>query len=131
MAYLLRIVISLAGGLAALAMLTLFLAFLLSDEPMPRPAGRPPADAWLGRWNGPEGTYLLLEGGSGRYNITIRDLDGPRTFAGVATANAIQFERDGRTESLRATDGEGTGMKWQAGKIDCLTVRVGEGYCRD
>ena len=131
MAYLLRVVISLAGGLAALAMLTVFLTFLLSEERAPRPAARPAADEWLGRWNGPEGTYLLLEGGNGRYTVTIQNLDGPRRFDGVAAADGIRFERDGIAESLHATDGAGTGMKWLSEKVDCVAVRVGEGYCRD
>jgi hypothetical protein len=34
-------------------------------------------------------------------------------------------------EVIRATNGNGTGMKWLVGKADCLTVRVGEGYCKD
>ena len=50
------------------------------------PASRSPAatDAWLGQWNGPEGTFLRLAGGDGRYAITVRDLDGPRHFRGTA-----------------------------------------------
>jgi len=43
----------------------------------------------------------------------------------------VEFERDGIKESLRPTDGNTTGMKWLAGKADCLTVKTGEGYCRD
>jgi hypothetical protein len=39
--------------------------------------------------------------------------------------------RDGTTETIRATDGAGTGMKWLANKTDCLVVTVGsEGFCR-
>jgi hypothetical protein len=129
-AYFFRIVISLLGGLVALAMLLVFLAFLLSDERAARQTS-PATDAWLGRWNGPEGTFLLLEGGAGRYVITLQNLDGPRTFDGAADVDAIRFTRDGIQESLHATDGAGTGMKWLADKRDCLTVRPGEGYCRD
>lgn len=88
-------------------------------------------DAWLGRWNGPEGTYLLLEGANGRYDVTIANLDGPRVFRGAASAGRIAFERDGVAETLHSTNGVETGMKWLAEKNDCLTVRVGEGYCRD
>lgn len=90
-----------------------------------------PTDRWLGQWNGPEGTFLRLEGGSGRYGITIQDLDGPRPFTGRAVGEHIEFERNGQLETLRATDGQATGMKWLADKKDCLTVRPGEGYCRD
>ena len=88
------------------------------------------ADKWLGQWNGPEGTYLRISGGKGRYEVTVRNLDGPRSFPGLAADNLIEFERDGVKESLKATDGQGTGMKWLADKSDCLVVRPGEGYCR-
>lgn len=88
-------------------------------------------DGWLGRWNGPEGTFLLLEGGNGNYQVTVQNLDGPRVFAGVGVREQVRFERDGVTEFIRATDGAATGMKWLADKSTCLTIRFGEGYCRD
>ena len=91
----------------------------------------PATDQWLGQWNGPEGTLLRLAGGKGKYEITIQDLDGPRTFQGSAVGGQIQFERNGVKASIRATNGAGTGMKWLSDKSNCLTVRVGEGYCRD
>ena len=37
-------------------------------------------DAWVGRWIGPEGTFLDIAGGSGTYRVTVQNLDGPRTF---------------------------------------------------
>jgi hypothetical protein len=88
-------------------------------------------DEWLGRWNGPEGTFLLLERADGGYRVTIQNLDGPRAFPGAVVGEQLQFERDGVTELVRATDGAATGMKWLADKTNCLTVRNGEGYCRD
>jgi hypothetical protein len=91
----------------------------------------PIADAWLGRWRGPEGTFLLLEGGEGTYRVTVQNLDGSRTFDGTAAGDRLQFERDGVVESVRATNGAETGMKWLSDKAKCLTVRAGEGYCRD
>ena len=33
-------------------------------------------DAWLGKWIGPEGTFMEITGGNGIYEITIQDLDG-------------------------------------------------------
>jgi len=103
-----------------------------NPEPVATPASRAPeADAWIGRWNGPEGTYLAVAGASGIYEITIMDLDSARTFKGSAAGDHIEFERDGTQESLTPTDGNATGMKWLAGKLDCLTVKPGEGYCRD
>jgi hypothetical protein len=98
----------------------------------PAPAPALATDAWLGQWNGPEGTYLQLAGSGGQYEVTIRNLDGPRTFPGKAAGDdRIEFERDGVKESLRATNGAETGMKWLSEKKNCLTVRSGEGYCRD
>ena len=94
----------------------------------PSPAA---TDRWLGRWIGPEGTFLLLEGGNGTYEVTIQNLDGPRRFQGTAVGEQIEFDRDGVKESLRATDGAGTGMKWLSDKSNCLTIRLGEGFCRD
>jgi len=91
----------------------------------------PATDKWLGRWNGPEGTFLRLEGGNGRYGITIQDLDGPQTYQGSAVGDQIQFERNGTKETIRATSGAETGMKWLSDKLNCLTIRPGEGYCRD
>ena len=87
-------------------------------------------DEWLGEWSGPEGTFLRLAGGAGKYEITIQNLDGPRKFQGHAVGDQIQFERDGVKESIRATNGAETGMKWLSDKSNCLTVRPGEGYCR-
>jgi hypothetical protein len=108
------------------------LAAACSDPDASRPASSSAVtDGWLGRWNGPEGTFLAIEGGGGRYELTIRNLDGPRTFTGVADGEQIRFERDGVAETVRATDGGATGMKWLGDKTDCLTIRLGEGYCRD
>ena len=91
----------------------------------------PLADKWLGKWGGPEGTFLQLAGGNGKYEVTIQNLDGPRTFQGRAAGYQIEFERNGMKESLRATNGAETGMKWLSEKSNCLTVRAGEGYCRE
>ncbi len=88
-------------------------------------------DKWLGQWAGPEGTFLRLAGGNGKYEITIQNLDGPRTYPGVTIDNQVQFERGGTKELIRATNGSETGMKWLTEKSNCLTVRPGEGYCRD
>ena len=86
----------------------------------------------LGRiWNGPEGTSLDIRGSNGSYQVTIRDLDAARTFEARAAGDGITFQRDGISERISATDGGGTGMKWLADKRNCLTVKPGEGYCRD
>ncbi|RZT39175.1 hypothetical protein [Cupriavidus agavae] len=100
-------------------------------EGTPVSASAPHTDEWLGKWTGPEGTFLELAGGHGKYEVTVQNLDGPRRFEGRYADGGIEFERDGTREVIRASDGAGTGMKWLAGKKNCLTVRSGEGYCRD
>ncbi|MEO7850847.1 MAG: hypothetical protein ABIR94_01160 [Rubrivivax sp.] len=88
--------------------------------------------AWLGQWDGPEGTYLqLIEKPESRYELIIKNLDGERSFNGVGSTDHVTFERDGKQETISATDGAATGMKWLAGKSRCLTIRPGEGYCRE
>jgi hypothetical protein len=104
------------------------------DEPPPAPARGPaPADVprqWLGKWLGPEGTYLEIAADGQNYQVTIRNLDGPRTFPGAPAGDHITFQRDGITESIRPGTGKETGMKWLVDKTDCLVVKPGEGYCR-
>ena len=88
-------------------------------------------DSWAGKWNGPEGTFLEITGSNGRYALVIQDLDGPKTYEGVSNQNQIEFQRNGETETIRATNGAETGMKWLTDKVDCLTIHTGEGFCRD
>jgi len=88
-------------------------------------------DAWLGRWNGPEGTFIDISGGDGSYTINIADLDGPKQFKGKSNGSEIVFERNEATETIQASNGADTGMKWLAEKSECLKVRLGEGWCRD
>lgn len=116
---------------------------LLTGCGAPRPAsGDGPRDgdsvaaadralAWVGQWRGPEGTFLEIDRAGSQYRITIVDLDGERSFRGELRRGTLTFVRDGVEESLRAGTGDDTGMKWLAGKHDCLVVKVGEGYCRD
>ena len=90
----------------------------------------PEPDKWRGEWTGPEGTFLRIDGGDGKYEITIQNLDGPRTFKGTAVQGWIHFERDGVREIIRRTNGAGTGMTGLVEKSNCLVVQRGEGYCR-
>lgn len=103
--------------------------------PAPPPPDMAPAaatgtDAWIGKWMGPEGTFLDVEKSDAGYQLTISDLDGLKFFQGKRAGEAIEFERKGKTESLKATDGKATGMKWLADKSNCLTIHAGEGFCR-
>ena len=88
-------------------------------------------DEWVGDWTGPEGTFLKLAKAGDGYSVTIRSLDGTTAYDGRVVRDHIEFRRGGRTESLRATGGQDTGMKWLLDKQRCLTVRAGEAYCRD
>jgi len=92
---------------------------------------RPALQSWVGRWTGPEGTWLDLSANGEGYLVQIRNLDGEASYEGRAAGDHIEFERNGTTESIRASDGAGTGMKWLAEKKDCLVIKSGEGYCRD
>jgi hypothetical protein len=94
-------------------------------------APSPSAQAWLGRWTGSEGSYLDIVRRGDAYEVTLNNLDGPRTYAATADADRLSFERDGVREAIRATDGAGTGMKWLDGKTRCLVVKPGEGFCRE
>jgi len=101
--------------------------------PTSAPKNQPTAlvDSWRGRWLGPEGTFLEIEGGDGVYQLTIANLDGPRQFNGKAQEDRIVFQRDGNTASIHATNGVGTGMKWLREKENCLVIEQSEGFCRD
>ena len=99
-------------------------------NPVPSAAPRK-IDEWIGRWNGPEGTYLEISKSGDTYEIQIKDLDKVQTYRGTATSDGISFERNGKAETIRSGKGEQTGMKWLLDKKNCLVIRYGEGYCRD
>lgn len=91
-------------------------------------------DAWIGRWKGVEGTYLNITKAAlpDRYKLEMQyTLDDKGSFDGAGTGDGIAFTRPDGAQVLRASDGDATGLKWLAGKKDCLTVKQGEGYCRD
>jgi len=88
-------------------------------------------DGWVGKWTGPEGTYMEIEGGAGRYAVIIRNLDSTIKYPATVELDTLRFDRGGVMETVRATDGATTGMKWLSEKKNCLTVKTGEGYCRD
>lgn len=106
-------------------------------EKAEKAAQAPSRDAWVGKWTGVEGLVLTIEkdtSGPGRYrliNTYSLDEGATGTFAGVANEEGIAFTRPDGAKVLRATDGAATGLKYLDGKKDCLTVGVGEGYCRD
>jgi len=124
----------LAAGLAIVAGATALWACVAHPQgAIPAPTEPTPVvgpSMWVGRWMGPEGTYLDVIPAGGAYDIVIRNLNGARTFSGHAAADRMHFTRDGVSESIRAGTGADTGMKWLADKSQCLVVKRGEGYCR-
>lgn len=86
-------------------------------------------DPWLSKWDGPEGTYLLLTKHENTYLIKIQSLDGPTNYEGVSVRDTIQFKRNGNIESIHAGSGADTGMKWLLEKKNCLIIKAGEGFC--
>jgi hypothetical protein len=44
------------------------------------PAANTVTDQWLGKWIGPEGTYLVLSKNADKYVVDIHSLDGPATY---------------------------------------------------
>ncbi len=100
-----------------------------AEAKMPAPA----TDAWLGEWIGVEGNTLKIEAGDapGVYNITEGTLDGPLTYTGTAQGDVIGMTRDGKAETIKAGTGDETGLKYLAGKTNCLVIESGRGFCRD
>ncbi|SEL78123.1 hypothetical protein SAMN05216382_2625 [Sphingomonas palmae] len=90
------------------------------------------AKKWAGRWIGVEGTYLnVTPTGANTASLEMQyDLDNKGTYPATVTPEGLRFTRGGEQMLLRPSDGDATGLKWLAGKKDCLTVKSGEGYCR-
>ncbi len=89
--------------------------------------------AWSGKWTGPEGMYAIITpGADGKASLEMQsDLDTKATYEGTATAEGISFKRGDQTIVIKKATGDETGLKYLAGKKDCLMVKSGEGYCRD
>jgi hypothetical protein len=112
-----------------------------SDAPASAEPATPPSATdiasleadYLGRWTGVEGMYLQVASKPGG-GVTLDmqwDLDNKGKFDGSVTAEGLRFTRNGVAETAVHTSGDATGLKYLAGKQDCLTVKPGEGYCRD
>jgi hypothetical protein len=95
--------------------------------------GKLSTDAWIGKWLGVEGLVLDIQpaGETGHYVLSVTLLDGTNSYDGVADGDMIRFIRNGRPESIRKATGDETGLKWLAGKQNCLMIREGEGFCRE
>src|SRR5215471_14120878 len=69
------------------------------------PAANTVTDQWLGKWIGPEGTYLVLSKNGDKYAVEINSLDGPATYEGTSAGDHIEFQRSGQIESIHAGTG--------------------------
>lgn len=104
-----------------------------ASVPTPSPLSKSIPD-YLGRWTGVEGMFLDVKPGGqpGAYRLTMQyDLDHRTTVDARLDGETLAFTRDGKLLTLRPTDGAATGLKYLVGKKNCLTVKEGEGYCRD
>lgn len=103
-----------------------------TEDAKPVAAPAPVSDTWTGRWVGPEGLFIEIAAeGNGRYRLTNQyTLDDKGVFEGRAEGGALVVDRAGQSVRIRKGTGDETGMKWLAGKADCLVVGPGEGYCR-
>lgn len=106
-------------------------------SPATSPAGSPvtsgtsKADSLVGRWTGPEGTYLNVSKSGEKYSIEIKNLDASKTFEGTAKGDTIEFTRNGKTETIKAATGAETGMKGFEKETNCVVVTKGsEGFCK-
>lgn len=88
---------------------------------------------WAGKWIGVEGMFVeITPTADGAYSLTMQsDLDTLGTYVGKDADGGIAFERGGETLLLKPATGDQTGLKYLAGKTDCLMVADGEGYCRN
>lgn len=90
-------------------------------------------DGWAGRWTGPEGMYVDVKPlGKSQFELEMQsNLDTKGTYSGSAEEHGIRFTRNGEKFLLYRANGDETGLKYLAGKKECLMVTSGEGYCRD
>ncbi|WP_428628904.1 hypothetical protein [Sphingopyxis sp.] len=103
------------------------------------PAADDPATAphrfasWAGKWTGVEGMYATITTAEpGKYKLEMQsDLDTKGTYDGSDSEHGIKFKRGAEELSLTRASGDETGLKYLAGKKECLKVKDGEGYCRD
>ncbi|HJS12921.1 MAG TPA: hypothetical protein VJ811_16750 [Sphingopyxis sp.] len=89
--------------------------------------------SWAGKWTGVEGMYVTITTAEpGKYKLEMQsDLDTKGTYDGQDSEHGIQFTRGTDKLSLTRASGDETGLKYLAGKKECLIVKAGEGYCRD
>src|SRR5215218_863344 len=92
------------------------------------------AEKLVGRWTGPEGTYLNVtekpatttgKDVAKMFTVEIKNLDKAETFEGTAKGDVIEFTRKGKVESVKAATGTETGMKGFEKETNCVVVTKG------
>lgn len=90
------------------------------------------ADTLVGVWPGVDGATLTVAKKGEKYEIEIKAKDGSKKFEGTAKGDAIEFSRNGKTETIKAATADETGMKWLKGEKNCVVITKGsEGYCKN
>ena len=94
----------------------------------------------VGKWDGPEGTYLSVTeklGADGKqqlprkFEFEIKDLDRAEKFEVTAKDGTIKFTRKGKAETVKAATGTETGMKGFEKETNCVVLSKGsEGFCK-
>ncbi len=81
------------------------------------------------QWSGPEWTFIAISKHGDRYLVKINSFDGQERYDGIAVGDYLEFQRDGKGESLCSGSGADTGMKWIRDEQNCLVIKTGEGFC--
>lgn len=98
-----------------------------ADTPM---IDQSPASAWVGRWDGQDGSYLDVTAERGHYVVVIRNLDGEQVFLAAPNKAGLSFSRQGEALFLKVADQQASQVPWAKADQMCLMVKQGEGYCR-
>jgi glucose/arabinose dehydrogenase len=100
--------------------------------PVAKPAdpGNPTVNDWQGSWDAPDGHFIRITRLDQGYEVVIKDAGGAQSFHGDDDGDVLKFERNGVTDTIRTSDGKGTGVAGLEGRNTCLVIRPGEGFCR-
>jgi len=109
-----------------------------ATSPATSPTGSPAAnaaagkaDSLVGQWAGAEKASLNITKKGDKFTIDITGKDGTKSFEGSAKGDIIEFTRNGKTESVKASTGAETGVKGLEKETNCVVVTKGtEAYCR-
>ena len=94
-----------------------------------KPVGK--VDSLQGEWPGQEGALLKVEKKGDKYEIEIKTKEGSKKFEGTAKGDAIEFVRNGKTETIKAATLEESGLKWAGGEKTCVVIIKGsEAFCK-